>query len=232
MCGRFTIFADPERLAERFQASLPESGLRPRYNAAPTQQLPVILNEDPSTIQLLQWGLIPFWAKDPAIGSRMINARSETLAEKPAFRAALKKRRCLVLADGFYEWLRSTPQATGRSGQKTAGGKQPMRIALASGEPFAMAGLWETWTAPDGSLLRTFTIVTGEPNELVASIHDRMPAILLPEHEAIWLDDAADPAIWRDILRPYPAERMVAYPVTRRVNHVANDDPDLVRREA
>jgi putative SOS response-associated peptidase YedK len=232
MCGRFTIFADPERLAERFQASLPADGLQPRYNAAPTQHLPVILNEGPPAIQLLQWGLIPFWAKDPSIGSRMINARSETLVEKPAFRAAFKKRRCLVLADGFYEWLRSTPEATGRSGQKTAAGKQPMRITLASGEPFAMAGLWETWDAPDGSTLRTFTIVTGEPNELVAPIHNRMPAILLPEHESIWLDNAAEPAIWQDILRPYPAERMATYPVSRRVNFVGNDDAGLVKRDA
>jgi putative SOS response-associated peptidase YedK len=150
----------------------------------------------------------------------MINARAETLPEKPAFRAALKKRRCLVLADGFYEW------------QKTPSGKQPMRITLASGEPFAFAGLWETWDAPDGSLLRTFTIVTGEPNELVAPIHNRMPAILLPEHEAVWLDNAAEPAIWQDILRPYPAERMAAYPVSRRVNFVSNDDAGLVERDA
>jgi putative SOS response-associated peptidase YedK len=228
MCGRFTIFADPDRLAERFQASLPADGLRPRYNAAPTQHLPVILNDGPPAIQLLQWGLIPFWAKDPAIGSRMINARSETLAEKPAFRAAFKKRRCLVLADGFYEWLPSTPEATGRSGQKMPSGKQPMRITLASGEPFAMAGLWETWDAPDGSLLRTFTIVTGEPNALAAPIHNRMPAILLPEHEAIWLDNDAEPAIWQDILRPYPADLMTAYPVSRRVNFVGNDEPTLV----
>jgi putative SOS response-associated peptidase YedK len=220
MCGRFTLFADPDRLAERFEASLPEAGLQPRYNAAPTQHLPVILNEDPSAIQLLQWGLIPFWAKDPAIGSRMINARAETLAEKPSFRTAFKKRRCLVLADGFYEWM------------KTPDGKQPMRITLASGEPFAMAGLWESWDAPDGSPLRTFTIVTGQPNTLVAPIHDRMPAILLPEHEAIWLDNAAEPAIWQDILRPYPAERMTAYPVSRRVNFVGNDDEGLVARDA
>ena len=123
MCGRFSIFADPERLAERFDASLPEQGLQPRYNAAPTQDLPVILNEDERHIQLLRWGLVPFWAEDPAIGSRMINARSETLAEKPSFRTALKKRRCLVLADGFYEW------------QKTANGKVPMRITVCDGRP-------------------------------------------------------------------------------------------------
>jgi putative SOS response-associated peptidase YedK len=232
MCGRFTIFADPERLAERFHASLPAGGLQARYNAAPTQHLPVILNDGPPAIQLLQWGLIPFWAKDPSIGSRMINARAETLVEKPAFRAAFKKRRCLVLADGFYEWLRVLPEATGRSGQQTPGGKQPMRITLVGGQPFAMAGLWETWNAPDGSLLRTFTIITGEPNGLVAPIHNRMPAILLPEHEAIWLDNAAEPAIWQDILRPYPAERMAAYPVSRRVNFVGNDDAGLVERDA
>jgi putative SOS response-associated peptidase YedK len=220
MCGRFTIFADPGRLAERFQAALPPDGLSPRYNAAPTQRLPVILNDGPPAIQLLRWGLIPFWAKDPSIGSRMINARSETLVDKPAFRAAFKKRRCLVLADGFYEW------------QKTPGGKQPMRITLASGEPFAMAGLWEAWDAPDGSTLRTFTIITGEPNELVAPIHNRMPAILRPEHEAIWLDNAAEPAIWLDILRPYPSEHMAAYPVSQRVNYVGNDDAGLVECDA
>ena len=138
MCGRFTIFADPERLAERFQASLPADGLQPRYNAAPTQRLPVILNQQPAAIQLLQWGLIPFWAKDPAIGSRLINARGETVAEKPAFRSALRKRRCLVLADGFYEW------------QKTPGGKQPMRITLADG--LANDGIQGMLQDKDGNL--------------------------------------------------------------------------------
>lgn len=214
MCGRYTLFTDPERLAERFQAELPADSLRPRYNAAPTQHLPVILNGgSPRRIERLQWGLIPFWAKDPGIGSRMINARRETVAEKPAFRAAFRKRRCLVLADGFYEW-RKEPD----------GSKTPMRFTLADGAPFAFAGLWETWDAPDGNLLRTFTIITGRPNELVAPVHDRMPAILLPEHEAIWLDDAAEPAIWQDILRPYPAEAMATAVASRRVNAVSNDD--------
>lgn len=219
MCGRFSIFADPERLAERFDASLPEEGLLARYNAAPTQNLPVILNEDVDgrRIQLLRWGLVPFWAEDPAIGSRMINARGETLAEKPSFRTALKKRRCLVLADGFYEW------------KKTPDGKTPMRITLRSREPFALAGLWETWKGPAGDLLRTFTIITTSPNELLESIHNRMPVILPREHEAIWLDNAADQAIWLDMLRPYPADLMTAYPVSKRVNHVGNDDPQLVQ---
>lgn len=217
MCGRFTVFSDPERLAERFQASLPAGGLQPRYNAAPTQHLPVILNDEPGKIQLLQWGLIPFWAKDPSIGSRMINARVETVTEKPAFRAAFKKRRCLVLADGFYEWR-----------QQAGAPKQPVRITLDPEQPYAFAGLWENWNAPDGSLLRTFTILTAAANDLIAPVHDRMAVILRPEHEAIWLDNDAEPAIWQEVLRPYPPEHMRLYPVSRRVNHVANDDPGLV----
>ena len=216
MCGRFSIFADPERLAERFDAGLPPEGLRPRYNAAPTQSLPVLLNEEDRVIQLLRWGLVPFWAKDPSIGSQMINARAETLAEKPAFRNALKKRRCLVLADGFYEW------------QKTLTGKAPMRITLASGEPFAFAGLWENWDLPEGDKLRTFTIITTSPNELVAPIHNRMPVILRPEHEPLWLDNDAEPSAWLDVLRPYPSELMKAYPVSKRVNFVGNDDAEVV----
>lgn len=219
MCGRFSIFADPGRLAERFQVDLPPETMRPRYNAAPTQVLPVILNEGDRVIRLLRWGLIPFWAKDPSIGSQMINARAETLAEKPAFRNALKKRRCLVLADGFYEW------------QKTATGKAPMRIALASNEPFAFAGLWENWDTPDGGVLRTFTIVTTTPNELIEPIHNRMPVILRPEHESLWLDNYADQGAWLDVLRPYPADLMIAYPVSKRVNAVGNDDPGVTMND-
>lgn len=217
MCGRFSIFADPERLAERFNATAPAEGLVPRYNAAPTQDLPVLLNQGDRVIQLLRWGLVPFWAKDPSIGNRMINARSETLAEKPSYRTALRKRRCLVLADGFYEW------------QKVPGGKVPMRVALKSGEPFAFAGLWETWDAPDGDLLRTFTIITTSPNDLVAPIHNRMPVILLPEYEAVWMDNAAHQEAWLDLLRPYPADLLTAYPVSTRVNSPSNDDPSIVQ---
>lgn len=218
MCGRFTIFADPAQLAERFNAALPAEGLRPRYNAAPTQDLPVILNEDERAIQLLRWGLVPFWAKDPAIGNRMINARAETLPEKPSFRTPLQKRRCLVLADGFYEW------------KKTEHGKAPLRIGLKTGEPFAFAGLWETWKQPDGELLRTFTIITTPPNSLMEPIHNRMPAILLPEDEALWLDNSAGVIGWLSALRPYPAELMTAYPVSPRVNSPRNDDPSVVER--
>ena len=222
MCGRYTVFTDPERLAERFQAELPSEGWQPCYNAAPSQHLPVILNEaGPRRIELLQWGLTPFWAKDPGIGNRLINARSETLGEKPAFRAAFKKRRCLVLADGFYEWRTNTQ-----------GPKTPMHFSLSEGQPFAFAGLWEQWNAPDGSLLRSFALITGQPNALVAPIHDRMPAILLPEHESLWLDNDAEPALWQDLLRPYPPEAMRAKPASRRVNAVSNDDPTVLTAES
>lgn len=217
MCGRFSIFADPERLAERFQAHLPAETLSPRYNAAPSQSLPVILNEEERKIQLLRWGLVPFWAKDPGIGNRMINARAESLAEKPSFRTALRKRRCLVLADGFYEW------------QKTPQGKIPMRITLKSGEPFAFAGLWETWRSGDDDVLRTFTIVTTAPNSLVAPIHNRMPVILLPEHESLWLDNTLEQEVWLDLLQPYPADHLAAYQVSPRVNAPANDDATVVQ---
>jgi putative SOS response-associated peptidase YedK len=219
MCGRFTIFADPAQLAERFNATLPAEELLPRYNAAPTQRLPVIRNEgDERAIELLRWGLIPFWAKDPAIGNQMINARAETLPEKPSFRTPLQKRRCLVLADGFYEW------------KKTEQGKTPLRIGLKTGEPFAFAGLWETWKQPSGDLLRTFTIITTPPNSLMEPIHNRMPAMLLPEDEALWLDNSAGVIGWLSALRPYPAELMTAYPVSSRVNSPANDDPAVVER--
>jgi len=216
MCGRYSISIPAEQLAQRFDAIVPPEITQPHYNASPTQDLPVLLNEGEREVQLMRWGLIPFWSKDPTTGYKMINARVETLDEKPAYREPLKKRRCLVLADGFYEW------------QKTAGGKKiPMRIMLKSGEPFAFAGLWENWKNADGEWLRTFTIITGKPNEVVAPIHDRMPTILLPEHEKVWLDNDAGLDAWHDVLRPYPADLMKAYPVSTRINIVTNDDPSL-----
>jgi putative SOS response-associated peptidase YedK len=206
MCGRYSVAVDPEQLASRFNAELPSEPLPPRQNAAPTEHLPVLLNEGPRRIELLRWGLIPSWADDPSIGSRLINARAETLAEKPSFRSALKSRRCLVLANAFYEW------------QKTEDGKKvPYRIALKTGEPFAFAGLWENWRDPSGQPVRTFTIITTEPNDLVAPIHNRMPAILLPEAEASWLGDNGVSEDWKDMLGPYPADLMVAEEASRDV---------------
>ncbi|HEY1014887.1 MAG TPA: SOS response-associated peptidase [Herpetosiphonaceae bacterium] len=218
MCGRYSIFTQPQQLAERFEASLAPELLAPRYNAAPTQLLPVITNHGERRIQLLRWGLVPSWADDPSIGSRMINARAETLEDKPAYRTAFAKRRCLVLADGFYEW------------QKVGGGKVPVRFKLASGEPFAFAGLWESWDTPEGEPLLSFTIVTGEPNELVAPVHNRMPVILTAETERTWLEDGAGGEAWKAALRPYPAELMESYAVSKLVNSPGNDSPALIER--
>ncbi|MCL4506942.1 MAG: SOS response-associated peptidase [Chloroflexi bacterium] len=219
MCGRFTVTVDPEELMERFHLQAADEMPAPRYNVAPTQNVPVVLNESPTRLSTVQWGLIPPWAKDPAIGAQMINARAETVPEKPAFRAAFKKRRCLVLADGFYEWRKEDDVKT----------KTPMLVRLKSGEPFAMAGLWELWTSPDGRTRRTCTIITTNPNELVAPIHNRMPVILPRYMESDWLDDSIGPLALAALLRPYPADEMQAFAVSRRVNAPANDDSDLVQ---
>lgn len=201
MCGRYSISVAPEELAAHFDAALPfGDSLRSRLNAAPSQNLPTLLNEGDRVITMLRWGLIPRWADDPAIGSRMINARAETVAEKPTFREPLKKRRCLALADGFYEW------------QQTPSGKRPMRISLQSGEPFAFAGLWDTWRDTEGNEMRTFTIITTEPNDLVAPIHNRMPVVLTPENEALWLDNSLPQEAWLAALKPYPADLMRVEP--------------------
>lgn len=216
MCGRFTLTTDPEKLARRFGIELPDEPLLPRFNIAPTQTVPVILNDEPQRASLLRWGLVPAWAPDPSIGNRLINARAETLAEKPSFRTALKKRRCLVLADGFYEW------------KKGPGGKTPMRITLADGSAFAFAGLWDVWRDANGQPLRTFTIITTTPNELMSGIHNRMPVILPPEGERLWLDDHAGPEAWQRLLVPCPAEALRSYAVSRRVNSPTNDDPAVI----
>lgn len=216
MCGRFTITTDPEKLARRFGIQIPEADWRPRYNAAPTQVLPVVLNTEPARANWLKWGLVPSWAADAAIGNRMINARAETLTQKPSFRTPLRKRRCLVLADGFYEW-KKLPQ-----------GKQPMRIVRADGEPFAMAGLWETWRDPGGDLVRTFAIITTDANDMMREIHDRMPVILPGPAERVWLSDQSDEAEWLALLRPFPAGELKAYPVSKRVNSPTHDDPALI----
>lgn len=220
MCGRYTLTADATQIAERFQARFPQADAwQPRYNAAPSQHLPVVRWRDERFVDLLQWGLIPSWADDPRIGNRLINARAETVFSKPSFRAAVRRRRCLVPADGFYEW------------KKTPEGKQPYRIALKDGGLFAFAGLWERWHDPQtGEPLDTFTILTTQPNELVATLHNRMPLILHPEHEAAWLDPATPEDELRLILTTiYPADRMTAYPVSRRVNNPRYDDPTLIQ---
>jgi putative SOS response-associated peptidase YedK len=223
MCGRYTISADPKQLAERFDAALPAGAVESRYNAAPSQTLPTLLNEDDErVIQLLRWGLVPHWSKEPTTDYSMINARAETLEQKSTFKQALYKRRCLVLADGFYEWQKP---ADGGSKSK----KIPMRFTLTTGEPFAFAGLWDVWRNDQGEILKTFTIITTSANDVVAPVHNRMPVILLPENEKHWLDNNAGPDVWRDMLRPYPTDLMKVYPVSTRVNSASVDDPSLIK---
>jgi putative SOS response-associated peptidase YedK len=227
MCGRFTLHHTPVQIAKRFDAQPSLFETQPRYNIAPTQPVATVRENGMSSrtsglvqmraLEAFQWGLVPFWAKDPEIGNRLINARAETLVEKPAFKHALNRRRCLIPADGFFEWRKEGSRRT------------PMYIRMRDGSLFAFAGLWEEWTSPDGSPLRTCAIITVEPNSLLAPIHNRMPAILRPEDEGTWLDMArtrAPDAL--ALLRPYSADRMEAYPVSRRVNAPANDDPACI----
>lgn len=218
MCGRYTQTSDPAKLAQRFRLEPPGPGLSRRYNIAPTQDAPVVANDDPKHLRMMRWGLIPAWAKDAAIGNKMINARAETVSEKPSFRKPLERRRCLVLADGFYEWRKQTARA-----------KVPMRFVLKSREPFAFAGLWDIWRKPDGSEVRSFTIITTEPNDLMRPIHNRMPCLLRPQDEGKWLDpDLKETANLLPVLAPYPDEEMEAYEVSTLVNSPRNDRPECV----
>ncbi len=218
MCGRFAIFSPLQQLIEAFGLSAAPDELPPRYNAAPGQQLPVVLARGAERrCGLMRWGLVPSWARDEKMGKRLINARAETLAEKPSFKVALRRRRCLVPADGFYEW------------KKTGGAKVPHFVALRSGGPMALAGLWERWDGGAEPLL-TFTIVTTAPNELVAELHHRMPAILPPERWDRWLSGEPPlPAGLAELLAPLPAAQLTAHPVSRAVNAPARDDPELIR---
>lgn len=218
MCGRYTL-SKLEQLLRQFPGILElPAELVGRFNIAPTQAVPVVADASPDRLQFMHWGLVPSWAKDPSIGSRMINARSETVAEKPAFRAALKRRRCLIPADGFYEWRK---QADGKT-------KTPMYIRLKTGEPFAFAGLWETWHDPAGGELVSCTVLTTSPNALMESIHDRMPVILPSDAYAAWLSREENVDAVTPLLRPYPADEMEAYAVSRRVNSPRNDDSRLL----
>jgi putative SOS response-associated peptidase YedK len=215
MCGRYSVTDPEEAMRHLFGMAAPE-GAVPRYNMTPSQiALCVRLNDAGEQVpDFLKWGLVPSWAKDPEIGNRMINARSETVAEKPSFRAAYRRRRCLVPADGYYEW-----QSTGRP-------KQPWRIVRADGKPFAFAGLWESWLGGDGSELRTFCLLTTASNSLLSAIHHRMPVIIDDTNMSGWLDPAVEPD--PDWLLPTAAPEMAAYKVSTRVNSPANDDPECI----
>jgi putative SOS response-associated peptidase YedK len=220
MCGRYTLRTPVDVLAEGFEIEEYPSSLPPNYNVAPTQEVAAVVEGDEKRkLGLFHWGLIPSWAKDPAIGNKMINARAETVSEKPSFRKAFKVRRCLILADGFYEW------------QKTDNGKQPYHIKMQNDSPFAFAGLWETWK--DDEEIRSCTIITTNANDLMSEIHHRMPVILPPENYAVWLDpDFDEKEALTSLLKPYPADAMEAYPVSRRVNKPSNNEPSVLESAA
>ncbi len=223
MCGRFTLTVAADAVADAFGVEKPGQ-LAPRYNIAPSQPVAIVrMNADTARreLTLAQWGLVPFWAKDPSIGNRMINARAETVAEKPAYRAAFKRRRCLIPADGFYEW------------HKAGGSKTPYLVRMGSGEVFGFAGLWESWTGPDGAELESCTIVTTEPNSLVKGIHNRMPAIVAPEAYDLWLDIRHhDAEGLSGLLRPCSSDAMNATPVSDWVNNPRHDDERCVEPAA
>ena len=216
MCGRYTIIAKAEEIEKRFNVEVPES-YTPRYNAAPTQILPVITNESPGGLSFFNWGLIPQWAKNKSISSKLINARSETLAEKASFKNALKQRRCLVISDSFYEWKRSSKKS-----------KVPYRILLNTKELFAFAGLWEAYEYENQHMVHTFTIITTTANSLISKIHERMPVILDPESEQAWLSSEVSTEHQLSLLKPYPEQNMSHYTISPMVNNVNNDNPQLI----
>jgi len=217
MCGRFVLKATPAELITRF--GLDECvDLKPRYNIPPGTNIAAIRQspEGKRVLHLLKWGLVPHWAKDPGIGNKLNNARGESVMEKPSFREAFKRRRCLIPADAFYEW-----KAEGKL-------KQPYCISLP--EPFAMAGLWESWKSPDGSILRTCCVITTRPNAVMEPIHDRMPVIIAPADWGRWLSAPVDEVA--KLVRPYPADSMLAWPVSRRVSKTVDDDAGLIESAA
>ncbi len=222
MCGRFVSATPPDQIARYFDAQPPEQALDPSYNVAPTNDVYTVIGDGGvRRVEVMHWGLVPFWAKDPSVGNRMINARAETLATRNAYKHAFKKKRCLIPADGFYEW-KATP------GRKR---KQPMFIHRADGELMAFAGLWEVWRNPDDpdQELHSCTIITGDPNDKVRDIHDRMPVILPPSAWETWLDpEIRDLELLGKLLVPTPSSLITLHPVSTEVNNVRNKGAHLI----
>ena len=218
MCGRYSMAAPTDAMKRLFDlGQLPD--LEPRYNLAPSQLVPAVIQPQPQQreFRCFKWGLVPFWAKDPSIGNRLINARSETAAGKPAFRVAMRYRRCLLPADGFYEW------------KKTPNGKQPVYAQVDGGALFAFAGLWESWQSPEGQVVESSVVLTCRPNEKLKSVHDRMPVILPKERYEQWLDPACqDGQKAAELLKPFDSERMQLTEVSKYVNSPANEGPDCI----
>ena len=217
MCGRFTLHHSTEDIAERFMVEQVLMDLVPRYNIAPSQPVSAIVEHESRTLEQFKWGLVPSWAQDPAMGSGMINARAESASEKPAFRDAFRRRRCLIPASGYYEWKRVRDRSL------------PHYIHRADQDPFVMAGLWEEWKAPGGAIVRTCVVLTTPPNPFAAAIHQRMPAILTGEERQQWLDPQTDTRNLQDLLRPYPHDDLTAVEVGMEVNKAGFDDPSCIR---
>jgi putative SOS response-associated peptidase YedK len=221
MCGRYRLSRRKQIIDEHFDSVSGDEDWSPRYNIAPTQPIPVIRQnpkEPARELSLMKWGLIPSWSKDSSGAARMINARSETASTKPAFRDALKSRRCLIPADGFYEWRRNG---------KT---KQPYCFEVNDGELLAFAGLWDRWKDPNGNWMKTCSILTTMPNSMTSAVHDRMPVILAPDSYDLWLDPGmTDVHVASELLKPYDARLMRCYPTSTRINQVANDDEECCR---
>ncbi|GAB5490288.1 MAG: SOS response-associated peptidase [Phototrophicaceae bacterium] len=218
MCGRFVLNATPEAVQQEFNLSAVPM-LADRFNIAPSQPVSVITNDAPNELSIVQWGLIPSWAKDPKMSYKMINARSETVHEKPSYRAPFKYRRCLIPTTGFYEWI------------KTEEGKQPYFIHRKDTDLFAFAGLWEVWRNPEGDEVWTCTILTTDANDKISHLHHRMPVILDGDARSAWLDKASDADELKSIMRPFDGEKMDYYPVSKAVNNVRNDNPMLLERD-
>ncbi len=221
MCGRFTLTSGPAALQRSLHLDTPPEDLLPRFNIAPTQNIAIVTSLEHPQVEYARWGLIPSWAKEASIGSRLINARAETVREKPAFRSAFLKRRCLILTDGFYEWERT---AKGRGGARA-----PFYIQMAGGDPFTFAGLWENWHSPEGDEVRSCTIVTCAANEIIGRFHDRMPVILEGDRARRWLDPAAPAEDLGALLVPFPPDRLQVRVVSRLVNSPGNDGPEVLQ---
>lgn len=216
MCGRFALSAKTSEVEKLLPELYATKDIKPNYNIAPTQQVAIVTNQNPKEITFAHWGLIPSWTKDKSIANKMINARAETLHEKPTFKSLFLKKRCLIIADGFYEW------------QKNVGSKKkiPYFIKMKNGEPFTFAGLWDNWKNAENQLITSTVIITTEPNDLIKKIHNRMPAIIAPEERQLWLSDEINISALSFLLKPYPTEVIEAYPVSDLVNSPLINRPD------
>lgn len=217
MCGRFSFSPLAKIIEERFDVKVDPGQYAPRYNSAPSQNVAVISNANPNELSFYKWGLIPFWAKDKSIGNKMINAKAETIMEKASFKNPFKRKRCLVLSDGFYEWKKISVKE-----------KIPYRIKMEDDSLFAMAGIWDTWKNEVGELINSFAIITTSPNELMENIHNRMPVIIDKKNEKAWLNET-DTGFLQSLLKPYPANEMTAYSISKLVNYPKNDSPEILK---